>query len=608
MPRRGRLRLHRDARARPGQRAPERAGPAPAAGPHRAAGAEVAASATSSRGRLRRRLRQGRRRARRDRLPGDARRARCPAAAARRRVSASPARRRARTRASGPRARWRTTARRRTAPIAEPSSAGRAVDVGHGDVLIAAITSCTNTSNPSVMLAAGLLAKKAVERGLTVSPRVKTSLAPGSRVVTEYLQPDRPAAVPRPARLQPRRLRLHDLHRQLGPARRRASRRPSRKNDLVDAAVLSGQPQLRGAHPPEHQGELPDEPAARRRLRARRPRRHRPDAASRSGTGTRRQPGLPARHLADAGGGRSRRCSRRVDAATYRRLYADLAAANPALDGDSRRRPATVYEWDPASTYIQEPPFFEGFGLPLAARDRHRGARARSAIFGDSVTTDHISPAGAIKATSPAGLYLQAHGVEPEDFNSYGSRRGNDRVMTRGTFANVRIKNLMVPGVEGGVTRAPAGRRDAADLRRRDAVPERGRPAGHLRRPGVRHRQLARLGRQGHAPARRARRRRAELRAHPPRRTSSAWAFSRSSSRRASASRALGLDGTETFDLAGPREGPLARARRSPLSIHRADGSVTRTCRCASASTRRSRSSTTATAASFPYVLRQLLG
>ncbi|HEY6928487.1 MAG TPA: aconitate hydratase, partial [Thermoanaerobaculia bacterium] len=140
-----------------------------------------------------------------------------------------------------------------------------------------------------------------------------------------------------------------------------------------------------------------------------------------------------------------------VDAKTYQRLYADIASANPLWDsipGGS----GTLYQWNSNSTYIQEPPFFEGFSLQPAVVSDIKGARPL-AIFGDSVTTDHISPAGAIKKNSPAGLYLVEHGVAPEAFNSYGSRRGNDRVMTRGTFANVRIKNLMVQGVEGGFTR-----------------------------------------------------------------------------------------------------------------------------------------------------------
>src|SRR5262245_60208304 len=163
-----------------------------------------------------------------------------------------------------------------------------------------------------------------------------------------------------------------------------------------------------------------------------------------------------------------------VDAATYRRLYADLAAANP-LWKEIPSAGGTTYTWNPDSTYIQEPPFFEGFSLTPSPVEDVRKARAL-AIFGDSVTTDHISPAGAIKKTSPAGLYLQSLGVKHEDFNSYGSRRGNDRVMTRGTLANVRIKNLMVPGVEGGVTiHRPSGEQlpiyDAAMRYQAEGVP-----------------------------------------------------------------------------------------------------------------------------------------
>jgi aconitate hydratase len=145
-----------------------------------------------------------------------------------------------------------------------------------------------------------------------------------------------------------------------------------------------------------------------------------------------------------------------LDADTYRRLYANFSAENP-LWNEIPSSVGAVYQWDPDSTYIQEPPFFENFGMAAGTISDITGARAL-AIFGDSITTDHISPAGSIKASSPAGVYLQAHGVTVADFNSYGSRRGNDRVMTRGTFANVRIKNLMVPGTEGGVTKfQPSG-------------------------------------------------------------------------------------------------------------------------------------------------------
>jgi aconitate hydratase A / 2-methylisocitrate dehydratase len=162
------------------------------------------------------------------------------------------------------------------------------------------------------------------------------------------------------------------------------------------------------------------------------------------------------------------------DPATFRRLYQDFAAQNPMWN-EIPSSEGDVYAWDPESTYIQEPPFFENFSLQPDKISSVKGARPL-AIFGDSVTTDHISPAGAIKKTSPAGLYLQEEGVTPDDFNSYGSRRGNDRVMTRGTFANVRIKNLIVPGVEGGVTiQQPSGEQvsiyDASMQYQKDGIP-----------------------------------------------------------------------------------------------------------------------------------------
>ena len=150
------------------------------------------------------------------------------------------------------------------------------------------------------------------------------------------------------------------------------------------------------------------------------------------------------------------------DPETYKKLYSDFAEKNP-LWNEIPIDDGKVYEWDEDSTYIQEPPYFEGFSMETGKFSDIHGARAL-AIFGDSVTTDHISPAGAIKPSSPAGLYLQEHGVEPKNFNSYGSRRGNDRVMLRGTFANVRIKNLMVSPKEGGFTTVSAGRRRDDDL------------------------------------------------------------------------------------------------------------------------------------------------
>jgi aconitate hydratase len=351
-----------------------------------------------------------------------------------------------------------------------PETIGR-VDVGHGDVLIAAITSCTNTSNPSVMLAAGLLAKNAVERGLRVSPRVKASLAPGSRVVTEYLA--------RTA-LQPYLDRLGFNLVGYGCTTCIGNSGPLdagiegavTENDLVTAAVLSGNRNFEARiHQSIKANFLMSPPLVVAFA-----------LAGRADIDMSRDPlgvgsdGKPVflREIWPSSAEVERALLASVDAETFRRLYKDLAEANPLWKEIPSPR-GVVYEWDPSSTYIQEPPFFEGFGPQPPAVTDVRGARAL-AVFGDSVTTDHISPAGAIKPNSPAGLYLQSLGVKPDDFNSYGSRRGNDRVMTRGTFANVRIKNRMVPGVEGGVTRhQPSGETlpiyDAALRYEKEGVP-----------------------------------------------------------------------------------------------------------------------------------------
>jgi aconitate hydratase len=339
----------------------------------------------------------------------------------------------------------------RPTPDAIPSSSvsgqTKEAQIGHGSVLISAITSCTNTSNPSVMLAAGLLAKKAVEKGLSVPSYVKTSLAPGSRVVTEYLVK---------TGLQPY---LDQLKFQLvgygcttcignsGPLHP-AIEEAIVKNDLVGASVLSGN---RNFEARVHQSikanflmspplvvafalagkidiDLSSEPLGK----------------GKDGKDVYLRDIWPQLDEVTAVLGAA------MDPETYRRLYGDFAAQNPMWNQIPSSTGA-VYEWDPKSTYIQEPPFFEDFKMQTGRVSDIHKARAL-AIFGDSVTTDHISPAGAIKKNSPAGKYLLENGVEEKDFNSYGARRGNDRVMTRGTFANVRIKNLMVPGVEGGVT------------------------------------------------------------------------------------------------------------------------------------------------------------
>jgi aconitate hydratase len=321
-------------------------------------------------------------------------------------------------------------------------------EIGNGSVVIAAITSCTNTSNPSVMIGAGLLAKKAVERGLRVNPAVKTSLAPGSRVVTDYL-----------ARtgLQPY---LDTLGFQVvgygcttcignsGPLHPRIEEAIV-KHDLVTASVLSGNRNFEARiHQNIKSNFLMSPPlvvafalAGKINIDLE----HEPLGTDPQGQPVYLRELWPT--LQEIGDAMASALSPEV----FRKLYTGFADQNPKWN----EIPSTVgaiYEWDEASDYIHEPPFFADFGMEPVAVAEIKGARPLG-IFGDSVTTDHISPAGAIKASSPAGRYLVLRGIDPTDFNSYGSRRGNDLVMTRGTFANVRIKNLMVPGVEGGVTK-----------------------------------------------------------------------------------------------------------------------------------------------------------
>jgi len=350
-------------------------------------------------------------------------------------------------------------------------SQGARVDVGHGDVLIAAITSCTNTSNPSVMLAAGLLAKKAVEKGLTIRPVVKASLAPGSRVVTDYLEK---------AGLQ---RYLNELGFNLvgygcttcignsGPLDPGIEEAIS-QNDLVGASVLSGNRNFEArVHQSVKANFLMSPPLVVAFALAGRVDINLAEEPIGKGSDDR---DVYLRDIWPSAEEVGQHLQTAFDPETYRRRYSNFVEGNP-LWNEIPSIAGDVYEWDPESTYIQEPPYFEGFSLEHGGASEIKRARAL-AIFGDSVTTDHISPAGAIKPTSPAGLYLQAKGVAVADFNSYGARRGNDRVMTRGTFANVRIKNLMVPGTEGGVTvHQPDGDRmsiyDAAMKYQSEGVP-----------------------------------------------------------------------------------------------------------------------------------------
>ncbi|MFZ5496914.1 MAG: aconitate hydratase AcnA [Verrucomicrobiota bacterium] len=324
--------------------------------------------------------------------------------------------------------------------------------IGHGSVLIAAITSCTNTSNPSVMLAAGLLAKKAVEKGLKPNPVVKSSLAPGSRVVTDYL--DKTGLTPYLDKLgfQTVGYGCTTCIGNSGPLAAPVEEAVV-KNDLVAASVLSGNRNFEArVHQNIKANFLMSPPLVVAFALA-----GRADidlSTEPIGTGSQGRPVYlkdiwpSLQEIRD-------QMSAALRPEVFRRLYTDFAAQNPKWN-EIPSSTGNVYAFDPKSTYIQEPPFFTAFGMKPGTIAEIKGARALG-IFGDSVTTDHISPAGAIKKTSPAGRYLLENGVAFEDFNSYGSRRGNDRVMTRGTFANVRIKNLMLGGKEGGNTIGPDG-------------------------------------------------------------------------------------------------------------------------------------------------------
>ncbi len=326
------------------------------------------------------------------------------------------------------------------------------VEVGSGDVLIAAITSCTNTSNPGVLLAAGLLAKKAVERGLSVKPHIKTSLAPGSRVVTEYLAN---------AGLLPYLEKLGFYLAGYGCTTCIGNAGPLAEpieeaivqNDLVCAAVLSGNRNFEARiHPNLRANFLASPPFV--------------VAYAIAGTMLR---DLMTEPLGKGTDGKDvwigdvwptsdeiQACMKyAMNPKTFQKLYSNPGKDNPLWQNVTSAS-GQVYDW-PKSSYIAEPPFFEGFGMQPGAIGNITGARALG-IFGDSVTTDHISPAGSIKPSSPAGVYLLEHDVPVMDFNSFGARRGNHEVMMRGTFGNVRIKNLMLPTnadgsrVEGGVT------------------------------------------------------------------------------------------------------------------------------------------------------------
>ncbi len=317
----------------------------------------------------------------------------------------------------------------------------------HGSVVVAAITSCTNTSNPHVLLAAGLLAKKAVERGLSVPGYVKTSLAPGSRVVTAYLQK---AGLIEPLAALNFHVVAYGCTTCIGNSGPLDARVEAaiKAGDVVAAAVLSGNRNFEGrVHPLTKANYLCSPPLVVAYALA-----GRVDINLETEPLGHDKAGKPVflKDLWPTEDQIRKYLVLAADPVTYRRLYDNVTASNPLwnqLPGGG----APVYTWDRSSTYIQEPPFLHN--LPASAQKLGdlKGASVL-AVFGDFITTDHISPAGSIPKSSPAGKYLIANGVKPEDFNSYGARRGNHEVMMRGTFANIRIKNEMMGGQEGGNT------------------------------------------------------------------------------------------------------------------------------------------------------------
>jgi len=336
----------------------------------------------------------------------------------------------------------------RLARTGEVIHAGGSSRIGHGAVVLAAITSCTNTSNPSVMLAAGLLAKRAVELGLRVPGHVKTSLAPGSRVVTDYLARaglDKPLAA---LGFDVVGYGCTTCIGNSGPLPDAVARAVSEAN-LVAAAVLSGNRNFEGRiHPQVKANYLASPPLV--------------VAYALAGT---MDVDLLREPLGTGSGGRmvyladvwptpeeiAAALAQAVLPEMFAARYGDVYASNPRWNALPVAE-SELFPWDPESTYLQEPPFMLDVAPEPGPIRPILGARVLVAL-GDSVTTDHISPAGSIWTGSPAGKYLVERGVRPADFNSYGSRRGNDRVMTRGTFANVRLRNLLAPGTEGGVTR-----------------------------------------------------------------------------------------------------------------------------------------------------------
>jgi len=354
---------------------------------------------------------------------------------------------------------------------AQLNGIGDVAEIGHGAVVIAAITSCTNTSNPSVMVAAGLLAKKAVESGLSIKPYVKTSLAPGSLVVTEYLK--------RAELLEPLSILGFNVVGygcttcigNSGPLPVEVVKAIS-SSDLITAAVLSGNRNFEGrVHPFVRANYLASPPLVVAYALA-----GSIDIDMLKDPLGLNQDGNPVflRDIWPTNHEVQETVSQSISPFMFQEKYADVFTGNETWN-TIQTAESELFEWNPDSTYIHEPPFFIDLTSEVPKIEEITGARALL-VLGDSITTDHISPAGTFSGDSPAGKYLETRGIPPREFNTYGSRRGDDRVMTRGTFANIRLKNRLVSGVEGGTTvHFPEGNRmsvyDAAMKYLEEGVP-----------------------------------------------------------------------------------------------------------------------------------------
>ena len=397
--------------------------------------------------------------------------------------------------------------------VATVNDNGHSSEITHGAVVIAAITSCTNTSNPSVMVGAGLLAQKAVARGLEVASHVKTSLAPGSRVVSDYL--DKAGLTE-----SLKQLGFHTVGYGCTTCIGNSGPLPTpvaqaiQSGDLVASAVLSGNRNFEGrVNPLTRANYLASPPLVVAYALAGSTNvdlSSEPIGQDRDGNDVFLNEIWPtAEEIRET-------IARSIQPEMFTQQYESAVAGNErwnAIEVSS----GALYPWDESSTYIHHPPFLDAVtGDAVPDIQPIQGARVL-ALLGDSVTTDHISPAGAIASDGPAGKFLQDCGVDIRDFNSFGSRRGNDRVMVRGTFANIRIRNQLAPGTEGGLTRhLPDGELmsiyEASMKYQSDGRCSPGRAGRHR----IRHRQQSRLGGQGHDVAGRQGRHHRQLRADPP--------------------------------------------------------------------------------------------